>query len=62
VKENLVYLSNFTNLLKGNRSPALKKLRKITTSFSSGTGAVLYPLSALTIEISQKYLPLILSR
>jgi hypothetical protein len=51
-----------TNPLKGNRSPALKKLRKITTSFSLGVGAGLSPLSALTRDISRKYLPLILSR
>jgi hypothetical protein len=63
MKADFKYLQNFyPKLLKGNRSPALKKLRNITTSFSSGVGQVFSPSSALTIDKSRKYLPLILTR
>jgi hypothetical protein len=62
MKVDLVCLQNFDHKsTQRDRSPALKKFRKITTSFSSGAGTTL-STSALTIEISRKYLPLILSR
>jgi hypothetical protein len=41
--------------------PSFKEARKITTSFSSGAG-VLLSSPAPIIDISRKYLPLILSR
>jgi hypothetical protein len=63
VEMDLEYLQNFDHeAAQGNRSLALKKLRKITTSFSSGVGEVLSPSLALIIDTSREYLPLILLR